>query len=167
MLKAAGVDPNHAYDFMVPVEAQTWVDSGKLFAEDLAKVGLKLNLSPVVRNIYLQKAGPKPGAFDVTMSVLLDYIYAQTHSGTFWDSSSLEDPDIDAIVTKIRETVDDAQRKQLSQQFEIMLAQKYSNLMPMLTTNVHIGWYSYMKGINFDIPSRWQLYQPDRWIDKA
>lgn len=165
LLKAAGVDPNHAYDFMVPVEAQTWVDSAKLYAEDLAKVGLKTQLSPIVRNIYLQKAGPKPGAFDITMSVLLDYQYAQTHSGTFWDNTSLEDPEVDALVTQIMQTVDNKQRQQLSHQFEMMLAQKYSNLMPLLSANAHHGWYSYMKGIDWTY--NWQDYQPARWIDKA
>ncbi|MGI8550216.1 MAG: ABC transporter substrate-binding protein, partial [Dehalococcoidia bacterium] len=167
LLRAAGIDSNHTYEFVAPAEAQTWIDSFGLIAEDLAKVGLKTRVNPVIRNIELQRLGPKPGDFDIGNSVLLDYSYAQTNSGTYWNCSSLEDPEIDAIVTKIRETLDTNQRRQLSNQFEMMLAQKYSNLIPVLSTDAHIGWYSYMKGVDFGIPSRWQLYQLDRWIDKA
>ncbi len=168
LLKAAGVDPNHEYEFMVPVEAQTWVDSARLMAEDLAKAGLKTRLNPVVRNIYLQRAGPKPGDFDITMSVFLDYRHAKTHSGTFWDSTSLEDPEVDAIIEKIEQTVDAEARAKLSQDMQIMLAKKYDNLMPLLTTNVHNGWYTYLKGFNADFRkfSGAQSWQDDRWLDK-
>ena len=164
LLKAAGIDPNKEYEFMVPVESQTWVDSARLFSEDLQKVGLKTRISPVVRNIYLQRAGPKPGDFDITMSVLLSYQYAQTNSGTFWDSSSLQDPEVDAIITKIYETPDAQARDKLSHEFETMLAKKYSNLLPVLSTVDHYGWYSYMKGYD----PRYLPYrkQDQRWLDK-
>lgn len=164
LLKAAGVDPNHTYEWVWPTEAQTWIDSGNLYSEDLAKVGLKTRVNPVVRNIELQRLGPKPGDFDLGNSILLDYQGMQTHSGSFWDCASLEDPQVDALIAQITQTVDNTQRRDLSHQFEIMLAQKYSNLMPMLSNNIHAGWYSYMKGVNFDIA--WQGYQIDRWIDK-
>lgn len=166
LLKAAGIDPNHEYEFMVPVENQQWVDAGRLFAEDLAKVGLKTRVNPVVRNIYLQRAGPKPGDFDITMSVFLDWQYAQTHSGTFWDSSSLQDPEVDAIIEKISQTVDPTAQDKLWHDFQIMLAQKYSNLLPLIALNAHYGWYSYVKGFddNFDYFANWQ---DNLWINKA
>jgi peptide/nickel transport system substrate-binding protein len=164
LLKASGIDLNKEYEFMLPVEAQTWVDSGRLMAEDLAAVGLKTRLNPVVRNIYLQRAGPKPGDFDISMSVLLDYIYAQTSSGTFWDSTSLQDPEVDAIVERIKETVDAEQREKLSHDFELMLARKHSNLIPIQSGNWHYGWYSYVKGYDFGYQPAW--YQRDRWLDK-
>lgn len=164
LLKASGMDLTKEYEFMVPVESQSWVDSGRLMAEDLAKVGLKTRVNPVVRNIYLQRAGPKPGDFDISMSVLLSYQYAQTKSGTFWDSTSLQDPEVDAIITKIYETVDTKQRDQLSQEFEMMLARKYSNLLPILSAIDHYGWYTTLKGYNDDyLPSR---RQDRRWLDK-
>jgi len=164
LLKQSGIDLTKEYEFMVPVEAKEWVDAGRLMAEDLAKVGLKTRVNPVVRNIYLQRAGPKPGDFDITMSVLLDYQYAQTSSGTFWDSTSLQDPEVDAIVERIEETVDDQQREQLSHEFETMLARKYSNLIPVMSGNWHYAWYAYVKGIDLAYQPVW--YQKGRWLDK-
>ncbi len=168
LLKAAGIDPNKEYELMAPVEAQTWVDSAKLIAEDLAKVGLKVKVNPIVRNVYLQKAGPKPGDFDITMSVLLDYIYMQTDSGTFWNNTSLEDKEVDDLVTKIRSTVDAEARKKLSNQVELMLAQKATPLMPYLTTRLHAAWYTNVKGIDFEAArsglTGWQINQ---WQDKS
>ena len=165
LVKAAGIDPNKEFEFMVPVEDQKWVDSGRLMAEDLAKVGIKTRVNPVVRNIYLQRGGPKPGDFDITMSVLLSYQYARTNSGTFWDSTSLQDPEVDALIERIYETVDVKQRDQLSQEFERMLARKYSNLVPILSAIDHYGWYSYLKGYNDQyLPYRYQI---TRWLDKV
>ena len=47
--------------------------------------------------------------------------HARTNSGTFWDSTSLQDPEVDAIIDRIYETVDATQREQLSHEFERML----------------------------------------------
>lgn len=168
LLKASGMDLSKEYEFMVPVENQSWVDSGRLAAEDLAKIGLKTRLNPVVRNIYLQRAGPKPGDFDITMSVFLDWQYMKTKSGTFWDSTSLQDPEVDALVDKIEQTVDPATRDKLWVDVQMMLARKHSNLMPLLTGNVHFITYAYIKGINKDfgnatVSSGWQ---DDRWLAK-
>ena len=165
LLKAAGVDPNKEYEFMVPVEAQTWVDSGRLMAEDLAKVGLKTRINPVVRNIYLQRAGPQPGDFEMSMSLQQDYRGATSNSGTYWNSSSLRDPAIDAMVDRIFETVDNEQRVRLSHEFEVALARKYSNLIPILSTTIHYGWYSYVKGMDADFHP-YNGLQATRWIDK-
>lgn len=163
LLKASGIDLNKEYEFMVPVEAQTWVDSARLMAEDFQKVGLKTRINPVIRNLYLQRAGPKPGDFDISMSVFLDYDYAQTESGTFWNSTSLQDPEVDALIVKIKETVNTRERDKLSNEFEMMLARKYSNLIPVLSTIVHYGWYNTMKGIDPDY-NPLQGLQTGRWI---
>jgi ABC-type transport system substrate-binding protein len=153
---------------MAPVETQTWVDSAKLIAEDLGKIGLKVKVNPIVRNVYLQKAGPKPGDFDITMSVLLDYIYMQTNSGTFWDNTSLEDKEVDALAEKIRSTVDPEARKKLSNQIELMIAQKASPFMPYLASRGHSAWYNYVKGIDLET-SRYAYmgWQIDQWQEKA
>jgi peptide/nickel transport system substrate-binding protein len=164
LVKAAGIDPNKEFEFMVPVESQTWVDSGRLMAEDLSKVGIKTRVNPVVRNIYLQRGGPKPGDFDITMSLLLSYQYARTNSGTFWDSTSLQDPEVDAIIDRIYETVDAKQRDQLSHEFERMLARKYSNLVPLLSWIDHIGSYAYVKGYSDQYGP--YNYQIGLWLDK-
>ncbi len=168
LLKASGIDLSKEYEFMVPVENQSWVDGGRLAAEDLAKVGLKTRVNPVVRNIYLQRAGPKPGDFDITMSVFLDYQYMKSKSGTFWDSTSLQDPEVDALVEKIEQTIDVKVRDNLWKDIQLMLARKYSNMMPMLSGNVHHLRYAYLKGLSPDhgfgnVSAGWQ---DERWLDK-
>jgi ABC-type transport system substrate-binding protein len=165
LLQTSGIDLSKEYEFMLPVEAQTWVDAGRLMAEDFAKVGLKTRLNPIVRNIYPQRAGPKPGDFDISMSVLLDYQYAQTDAGTFWNSTSLQDPEVDAIVAKIFETIDAKQRDKLSEEFQIMLARKYSNFIPVLSTMEHYGWYAQLKGVDPDYHP-YRGHQTKRWLDK-
>lgn len=168
LLRAAGADLSKTFEFMVPPEAQTWVDGGGLVAEDLAKVGIKTRINPVVRNIYLQRAGPKPGDFDITMTVYLDYQYMKTDSGTFWNNTSLEDPEVDALAEKIEATIDDQARAKLSNEIETLLARKYSPLVPMLSTNTHWSYYAYMKGINFEGSRSGQgSWQIDRWKDSA
>jgi peptide/nickel transport system substrate-binding protein len=168
LLSAAGADLTKTYEMMVPPEAQTWVDGGGLVAEDLQKVGFKVKISPIVRNIYLQRAGPKPGDFDITMTVFLDYQYMKTNSGTFWDNTSLEDPEVDALVDKIVAEIDDTKRKDLSNQVELLLAKKYSPLYPMLSTNIHASYYAYMKGVDLEQdPGGLGGWQLDRWKDTA
>jgi peptide/nickel transport system substrate-binding protein len=169
LLKASGADLSKTYEVMVPPEAQTWVDGGGLVAEDLGKVGIKTRVTPVVRNIYLQRAGPKPGDFDITMTVFLDYQYMKTDSGTFWNNTSLEDSEIDALAEKIEATIDDKERAKLSNQIETMLAQKYSPLVPMLSGNLHQSYYAHMKGLDFDqslsgLLGGWQI---GIWKDQA
>jgi len=167
LLKAAGVDPNKAYEIMLPVEAQTWVDSGRLAAEDWGKVGLKVKLDPQVRSIYLSKAGPEPGDFDITMTTPLDYAYMRTVAGGFWENTSLEDREVDAIVDQIHGAVDAVKRKELSQRFELMLAQKYANYMPLLASNSHTGIYSYIKGRDMEMSNTGLAgWQPNIWFDK-
>lgn len=168
LIQESGIDTSKTYELMAPVEVQTWVDSAKLIAEDLQEVGLKVNVNPIVRNVYLQKAGPKPGDFDMAMSVFLDYIYMQSDSGTFWNNGSLEDPEVDALVEKIRQEVNATAREKLSHEVETLLAKKHANFVPVLSARGHTGWYSYVKGIDL----RWSRtgrtgYQIDQWLDKA
>jgi hypothetical protein len=64
--------------------------------------------------------------------------------------------------------VDTKEQDKLAVEFQMMLARKYSNLIPMLSTNVHYGWYAYLKGFNPDFGRGSFLgWQDDRWLDKS
>jgi ABC-type oligopeptide transport system substrate-binding subunit len=80
--------------------------------------------------------------------------------------SSLEDPEIDALVDKILATPDLTEQKKLSQQFQLSLAQKYDCFAPILTTNAHAAAYSYVKATDpaYDPRNAWQA---GRYIDKS
>jgi peptide/nickel transport system substrate-binding protein len=168
LLRAANVDPNKTFELMVPVEAQTWVDAGRLAADDWGKAGIKVRLDPQVRSIYLSRGGAKPGDFDMTMGVFQDYRAARTVPGYFWENTSLEDAEIDALVADIYGTVDAAKRKELSHKFELRLAEKYSNFMPILVPNSHTGMYAYIKGRDMEMSTTGLGgWQPNLWFDRA
>jgi ABC-type transport system substrate-binding protein len=170
-VKADGLYNGEELFFMLPVEAQTWVDGGRLVAEDLKDVGINTQTEAIVRNIYLQRAGPKPADgspsdFDITMTVFLNYDHFTSAPGSFWQNAGLEDSEIDALIDQITTEMDLEQRRDLSHRFEMMMAEKYSNFVPMLGTNIHAAYYSHVKGVDFD-KSRsglggWQL---DTWFD--
>ncbi len=168
LLKASGADLDKTYEIMVPPESQTWVDSGRLAAEDWGKVGLKVKPDPQVRAIYLSRAGPPPGDFDITMGVYLDYAYMRSVAGANWENVSLEDSEIDATIEQVLGTMDLQKRKELSQKFEMLLAQKYANFMPMLVPNAHTGMYSYLKGRDMEMSNTGLGgWQPNLWFDKV
>lgn len=167
LMRAAAVDPNKTYEIMLPAQSQTWVDSGRLAAEDWGKVGMKVKNDPQVLSIYLSRAGPKPGDFDITMGVFQDYRAARTVPGYFWENTGLEDAEMDAIIEQIYGAVDAQKRKELSQKFELMLAQKYSNFMPMLVPNAHTGLYSFIKGRDMEMSNTGLGgWQPNIWFDR-
>ncbi|MEX1022433.1 MAG: ABC transporter substrate-binding protein [Dehalococcoidia bacterium] len=156
--KADGGYDGREIEFMLPVEAQEWVDSGALIAEDLTAIGFNVRPFTEVRNVYLGLAGPKdledmtkPSSFDLTMTVFLDYQYAKTDSGTFWNNTSLEDPEVDAIINDIEGTVDAGARAELSQRFERMLAEKASNFIPILSGQLFHGYYETVQGVDHEL----------------
>jgi ABC-type transport system substrate-binding protein len=102
------------------------------------------------------------------MTVYLDYSFARKQGGYGWDNASLEDDEVEAVLDNIDKEMDDKKRAELSHQFELLLAKKYSPLVPMLSYNIHYSWYAYMKGIDEEISKSGQGgWQINRWIDKA
>ena len=170
-MKADGTYDGRELHFMLPVEAQTWVDGGRLIAEDLEAIGLKIRTEPIVRNIYLGRAGPRPkdgspSDFDITMTVYLNYTHFDSNTGSFWANAGLEDPEIDAMLAEIAATVDSEERQELSKAWELEQAKRYANFIPVLGLNSHRLYYSYVQGVDFE-KSRsgaggWQI---DQWLD--
>lgn len=160
-------------EFMLPAETQTWVDSGRFMAADLNEVGLNVKTKQEVRNIYLLRAGPKdtanpdnPSDFDITMTVFLSYTSFLSDSGTFWNNAGLEDPQIDDQIAAIYAAIDPVERADLSHEFELMMAEKYSNFVPVLTGNQHGAWYAHVRDLDFeDSRSGQGGWQINMWLD--
>ncbi|MQA00523.1 MAG: hypothetical protein GEU80_14535 [Dehalococcoidia bacterium] len=171
--KSAGAYDDREIALMLPVEAQTWVDSGALIAEDMQDVGFNVRTFTEVRNVYLQLAGPKdledmtkPSDFDLTMSVFLDYVYQKADSGSFWNNASLEDQEIEALVTQIEGTLDATERAELSNQFETLLAEKASNFVPILSGTLYHGYQSYVQGVDHELSQSGKGgAQLEYWLD--
>jgi ABC-type transport system substrate-binding protein len=173
-VKAAGNYDDEPLSMFLPVEAQTWVDAGTLEIEDLQAVGFNVFAEPLPRNVYLARSGSKPqddpsgsSDFDITMTVYLAYHHATSQTSSFWNNGALEDTEIDDIVMQINQTLDAEERSALSHQFERLLAEKAANFVPLLTTNLHVGFYSYVKGANFvnALDGVSNTYQIDTWLD--
>jgi peptide/nickel transport system substrate-binding protein len=169
-MKADGSYDGRELHFMLPVEAQTWVDGGRLIAEDLEAVGIKVRTEPIVRNIYLGRAGPRPADgspsdFDITMTVYLNYTHFHSKTGSFWANAGLEDPEIDAMLDKITSTVDSEERQELSKAWELEQAKRYGNFIPVLGLNEHRLYYSHVKGVDFEKGRNgYDGWQIDQWL---
>lgn len=149
LIEASGYD-GRTLAFVIPSDAQAQADAARLIAEDLRNVGIKVELQPEARNIFLKRVSPKPGDFDIALAGLQDYELALSNTSNFFKNGSLDDPEIDALINKIITTVDADKRKSLSQQFELLSFQRYSPLYPMLILNAHVGWSSKVKGQDFE-----------------
>jgi ABC-type transport system substrate-binding protein len=171
--KADGGYSGREIEFMLPAESQTWIDGGRLAADDLRDVGFDIKTFTEVRNIYLQRSGPKDtkdltkaSPFDLTMSVFLSYTSFRSDTGSFWNNTGLEDPEIDAQINLVYETIDAEKRAEYSHELEILMAKKYSNFIPLLSETNHVGWYSYVKDLDLeDSRSGIGGWQIGMWFD--
>ena len=173
-IKSAGVYNDEEMTMFLPVEAITWVDAGVLEIEDLNTIGFNVVSEPLPRNIYLARSGNKPSDdpsgssdFDITMTIYLAYHHATSQTSSFWNNGALEDAEIDDIVVQINQELDTEARSELSHQFERLLATKAANFVPLLTTNNHMGWYTYVKGADFKMSTDGisNTQQIDLWLD--
>ena len=172
-LLAASDYDGRKLNLMLPVEAQTWVDGGRLVGEDLNEIGFNTENDPQPRNIYLGRAGNKSrddltasSDFDITMTVFLAYHHTTSTTRSFWNNASLDDPVIDGLVDRIVTTVDAEARAELSHEFETELAKRATNMVPLLTVNSHIGWYNHVRNVDFEVSrSGTTGYQVGMWLD--
>ncbi|RIL03395.1 hypothetical protein DCC78_05040 [bacterium] len=165
LLDASNYD-GHTLAFVIPNDTPSLADAARLIAEDLQAIGFKTELQPEARNIFLKRISPKPGDFDFTLAGLQDYELAQSKTGNFFKNGTLEDPEIDALLASIITTVDNEQRKVQSQRFELLMAQRYSPLVPLLRTIGHVGWSSRVKGLDFEASKAGVGgWQPNMWLD--
>jgi peptide/nickel transport system substrate-binding protein len=177
LLSAAQFPLDKRFEMPLPVEAQFYVDAGRLMAEDLSNAGIKVNLSPIPRTQYIQRVGAEPGDFDISMWPFQGTNFRQQfrlfHSkeGSYQETFSLNDPEIDALVEKSETLLDQAQYIQTSHQIQRLLFQKYSNWVPTYSQSYHTGYWAFVRGEDFGedyvpSPSGGRVYQLDRWLDK-
>ena len=178
LLTAAAFPTDKQFDMPLPVEAQFYVDAGRLMAEDMGKVGIKLNLNPITRTIYIQKVGSEPGDFDISMwpfqgtNVRQQFRIFHSKEGSFQESLSLNDSEIDALIEKSEQTLDHKAFVEVAQQIQRLMFQKFSNWVPTYSSSSHTGYWAFVRGVEFGdqyVPSAsgGHVYQLDRWLDKT
>ncbi len=178
LLAAAAFPLDKTYEMPLPVEAQFYVDAGRLMAEDLGKAGIKTNLAPITRTLYIQKVGAEPGDFDISMwpfqgtNVRQQFRIFHTKEGSFQETMSLNDSEIDGLIEKSEQTLDHAQFVATALQIQRLMFQRFSNWVPTYSSSSHTGYWAFVRGVEFAeqyVPSAsgGHVYQLERWLDKA
>lgn len=170
LLTEAGFPLDKELTMPLPVEAQFYVDSGRLIAEDLAQVGIKTKLEPIPRTLFIQRVGMEPGEFDISLwpfqgsNVRQQMRLLHSKEGAFQESFSLNDPEIDALVERHEQTLDTQEWYRIGQQIQRLQFQRWANWIPTYSYNNYTAYATAVKGIDFTPGSR--NYQLGRWIDR-
>jgi len=170
LLQAAGFPFDREFVMPLPVEAQFYVDSGRLMAEDMAQVGIKTRLEPIPRTLFIQRVGTEPGEFDISMwpfqgaNVRQQMRLLHSKEGAFQECFSLNDPEIDALVERHEQELNQQEWNKIGQQIQRLQFQRWANWIPTYDYNNYTGYYAFVKGMDFTPGAR--NYQIDRWIDR-
>jgi peptide/nickel transport system substrate-binding protein len=170
LLTAAGFPFDKEFVMPLPVEAQFYVDSGRLMAEDFAQLGIKTKLEPIPRTLFIQRVGTEPGEFDISMwpfqgaNVRQQMRLLHTKEGAFQECFSLNDPEIDALVEKQEQELNTQEWQKLVQQIQRLQFQKWGNWIPTYDYNNYTGYYFFVKGMDFTPGAH--NFQINRWLDK-
>jgi len=170
LLTAAGFDFNKEYVMPLPVEAQFYVDSGRLIAEDLLALGIKTRLEPIPRTLFIQRVGSEPGEFDISLwpfqgsNIRQQMRLLHSKEGAFQECFSLNDPEIDALIEKHEQELNYQEWLKVGQQIQRLQFQRWANWIPTYDYNNYIAHYNFIKGMDFTPGAR--NYQINRWVNK-
>jgi peptide/nickel transport system substrate-binding protein len=170
LLTAAAFPFDKEFIFPLPVEAQFYVESGRLIAEDLAQVGIKTKLEPTQRLLYIQRVGSEPGDFDISLwpfqgsNVRQQMRLLHSKEGAFQESLSLNDPEVDALVEKHEQELNTQEWIKIGKQIQRLMFERWSNWIPTYSYNNYTAYYAFVKGLDFTPGAR--NYQLGRWLDR-
>ena len=170
LLQAAGFPFDKEFVMPLPVEAQSYVDSGRLMAEDMAQIGIKTRLEPIPRTLFIQRVGTEPGEFDISMwpfqgaNVRQQMRLLHSKEGAFQECFSLNDPEIDALVERHEQELNQQEWLKIGQQIQRLQFQRWGNWIPTYDYNNYTSYYAFVKGMDFAPGAR--NYQIDRWLDR-
>jgi len=137
-----------------------------LFQANMAAIGLKVNLTPlnwgaIVDRVKRIDTTPNVTHVNVVcnypdeLDFLVSYHSRPDGEGTFWETSWLQDEEIDALIDKAKATVEEAERIELYKQ----LQQKIALLVPDIFAFVdvvrhafrnHITGYTFVPAMGYD-----------------
>jgi ABC-type transport system substrate-binding protein len=171
LLNEAGFPFDKEFVMPLPVEAQFYVDSGRLISEDLAQVGIKTKLEPTPRTLYIQRVGMEPGEFDISLwpfqgsNVRQQMRLLHSKEGSFQENFSLNDLEIDALVERHEQELNTQEWLKLGQQIQRLQFQRWANWIPTYSYNNYTAYASVVKGLDFTPGAR--NYQLGRWIERS
>ncbi len=171
LLSAAGYE-----DLRFPLSFASYSDFGDratIIKSNLADAGITVDLQPSELGSWL--ADLTAGNFTSTsfahLRYLSDEIQIQSHHTYGWARNQesylgVEDPQVDAMLEKVQETIDDAERIRLSQEAQRLILKRHGPTLVLYEPYGYWAAYNYLKGYK---PTAYGfgLYKYDYWIDKA
>jgi len=171
LLAAAGAE-----DLRFPLSFGNYGDSADraaIIKANLAEAGVTVDLRPAELGTWL--ADLMGGNFQATsfahLRYLSDEIQLQSHHSYGWARNQesylgVDDPQVDSLLDKIQETIDDQERIRLSQDVQRLILKRHGPTLVLYEPYAYLAAYDYIKGYE---PSSYGfgLYKYDYWIDKG
>jgi len=148
-------------------------DRASIIKDNLAEAGITVDLRPGEVGTWLSEM--LGGNFESTsyghLRYLSDEIQIQSHHTYGWARTNasflgVEDPEVDARLEKIQETIEDGERIRLSQEVQRLILKRHGPTLVLYEPYGYWCAYDYIKGYT---PTAYSfgMYKYDYWIDKA
>jgi len=127
LLKEAGYENGFDIDMSLPKNYQLHVDAGQVIADQLSKIGINVNIEMVEWGTWLSEVyGAKN--FETTVighaGRLDSYAFLSRYYSDSNDYISLKTGEIDELLDKAKQELDDEKRKEIYKEIQIILANK-------------------------------------------
>jgi ABC-type transport system substrate-binding protein len=148
-------------------------DQAAIIKANLAEARININIQPAELGTWL--ANMLIGNFQATvfshLKFLSDEIPLQSHhslgsSREQRDHLGVDDPQVDALLDKAQETIDDEERKQIAREAQRLILKRHGPTLHLYQPYGYLCVYDYIKGYQ---PSAFGLglFKYDYWLDKS
>jgi peptide/nickel transport system substrate-binding protein len=171
LLSAAGQDGlTFELSFYTDVEN---ADRASIIKDNLAEVGITVNLATGEVGTWLTNllASNFESTAYTHLPYLSDYIQLQSHHTYGWNRSpqaflGIEDPEVDSLLDKERQTIDDQERKKLALDAQRLILKRHGPTLVLCEPYAYWIAYDYLKGYT---PTAYGLgnYRYNYWLDKG
>jgi len=150
LLKEAGYENGFDIKLTLPKNYQMHVDAGQVIADQLSKIGIRVNIEIVewgtwVSEVYSAKK------FEMTVvghtGRLDSYAFLSRYKSDSGDYISLKTGEVDELLNQAQKELDDAKRKDIYKQIQVILANKLPAIY-IQTPYTMLGMQNNVKGMN-------------------
>jgi peptide/nickel transport system substrate-binding protein len=148
-------------------------DRASIIKQNLAEAGITVDLQPGELGTWLSEmlAGNFESTSFTHLRYLSDEIQIQSHHTYGWARTKasflgIEDPEVDAMLEKIQETIDNDERIRLSQDVQRLILKRHGPTLVLYEPYGYWCAYDFIKGYT---PTAYGfgLFKYDYWIDKG
>lgn len=167
LLQEAGVGDGFPVEFMPAQDYPETVRSAEAAQAQLADVGIEATLRPLEWSTWLDEEGQ--GNFDIYLCGWIgmvdpdDYFYAQHRTGEVFNFTGYSNPELDELLDRGRQSLDDNERKGIYDQIQQILIDDAPYIVLFTTTEVD-AWQPYVKGFTTR-PDSAVIFK-NAWLDR-